>query len=111
MIFGFLSSSNFVAADRNYRAIFYRFNSPNSFSSAPWSQAIPVAPRWLRLSDDGTNRKIYYSLDGIHWIEMFSESRTNFITPDEVGFALNGQDSGATGEGKAAIHLLSWEEG
>lgn len=43
-------------------------------------------PFWMRLSDDGTDRKVWWSPDGFLWVELFSELRTTFLTPDQVGF-------------------------
>ena len=41
---------------------------------------------WLRIYDDNTNRNFYFSTDGIVFNAVFQESRTNYFTPDTIGF-------------------------
>jgi hypothetical protein len=48
---------------------------------------------WLRLSDDGTNRKYYVSYNGMNWEEIFSVGRTDFCTPNQVGFYIDDNNS------------------
>lgn len=62
---------------------------------------------WLRIGDDGTNRKCWNSSDGKNWFEYHSVSRTDFITANEVGFFVNINNSTYPGN----ITLLSWKEG
>ncbi len=40
---------------------------------------------FLRVQDNGTNRLLSTSLDGINWTQQFSEGRTTFLTPTDVG--------------------------
>lgn len=44
------------------------------------------APRWLRVRDNGTTRFLEYSYNGVDWIEHFSVGRTDYLTPDQVGW-------------------------
>ena len=60
----------------------------------------------MQLEDNNTNRLWKYSADGLHWIQVYSESRTSFITPDEIGFYV--EESGNAYS--AAMTLLSWVE-
>lgn len=60
----------------------------------------------LRVSDDGVNRKEYFSYDSRNFIEIHSVARTNFITADQVGFYV--APKGVTWP--AALTLLSWTE-
>jgi hypothetical protein len=51
---------------------------------------------WIRGTDDGTNRSIWYSSDGNNFQRIHSVTRTTSITPNEVGiytgnFATSGQ--------------------
>jgi hypothetical protein len=39
---------------------------------------------WLRISDDGTTRKAYVSADGENWVQIYSESRTTYLTGDQI---------------------------
>lgn len=55
---------------------------------------------FIRLEDDGsTNRKYHFSINGINWLEVHSESRTLFFTPDEVVFGVLNNSSINTGIG------------
>ena len=66
----------------------------------------PQWPTWLRLEDDGVNRKAYVSNDGTNWLLVHTVGRTDFLTADEVGFAVQ---SGGAGY-PAGIKILSWVE-
>lgn len=44
---------------------------------------------FLRITDNGTNRITYYSLDGYYWVQINSYVRTDFLTPDQVGIFVN----------------------
>jgi hypothetical protein len=63
-----------------------------------------VPPRFFQLEDDATNRIWRLSSDGYHWLTGHSVGRTDWITPDRVGFFANSinasHDCGAL--------LLSW---
>jgi hypothetical protein len=61
-------------------------------------------PLWLRLTDDGTNRIMSYSIDGgVSWWERHSVARTDFLTADELGWGVDGQGGGF------AAQLNSWD--
>lgn len=61
---------------------------------------------WLRLTDDGTNRVASYSGDGVNWLQMYSVARTDFITPNQVGFLV----SCGSASSQVALRLMSWKE-
>jgi hypothetical protein len=61
---------------------------------------------WLRISDDGTNRKAWISRDGFTWTEVYSVSRTDYHTPDQICYAAG---NGTNGYGVGAT-LLHWLE-
>ncbi|HYE72638.1 MAG TPA: hypothetical protein VEF04_04870 [Blastocatellia bacterium] len=61
---------------------------------------------WLRINDDGSNRKCSVSFDGRNFVEIHSVGRTDFITANEVGFEINVNNSTYA----AAVTLLSWKE-
>ncbi|WP_234744903.1 hypothetical protein [Burkholderia sp. WTPI3] len=82
------------------------FNSPTSWNGFQGSQyAMTFWPDWHRIRDDGTNRYYDVSPDGVTWVNMYSFSRTTFLTPDQVGFFAdpNGQ--------AIAVSLFSWYAG
>jgi len=61
---------------------------------------------FLRITDDGTNRTSSWSLDGQHFHEYNSVSRTDFLTADQVLFGA----CSLNGTYPAGMTLLSWEE-
>lgn len=98
---GYISSNNF--------ALCQDFNSATSFAASNYqitgageSGFGPV--RWIRYSDNGTNRTWALSPDGITWVTALTEGRTTFLTADQIGFYLNAYDA------NAAITILHWAE-
>ncbi len=61
---------------------------------------------FLQITDDGTNRIVSVSVDGINWIPLHSVGRTDFLTADQVMF---GVDNYGGSSGSYAV-LLSWIE-
>ena len=53
-----------------------------------WGLPTPLPWVYLRYNDDGTNVQYSYSLDGIVFRQLLSESRTAFLTPAQVGLGL-----------------------
>lgn len=74
----------------NYGLHLGKWSSATAFSAAYLNamstNLLQVLPRWIRIRDDGTNRIYEYSIDNIDWNTVFSVSRTDFITPDRVGW-------------------------
>jgi hypothetical protein len=65
-----------------------------------------VAPiLWLKIEDDGTNRKCYYGYDRSHFIEHHSVGRTDFLTGDEFFVGLRQQG----GTQRSAVLVVSYE--
>lgn len=60
---------------------------------------------FLRIQDNGTNRLYSYSHDGYNFIQLYSETRTTFLTADELGFFA--YDANATYD--CGVTLLSWD--
>lgn len=72
-----------------------KWTSPTAYS-AEYGSAVVLSqipggrmPNWFRFREDGTNRYLEYSLDGVDWMTHSSASRTDFITPDRVGWGFN----------------------
>lgn len=66
---------------------------------------------WLRVHDDKTNRIWSYSIDGVTFIDFFSETRTSFLTATQVGFGGFNDNKGVDGWPTGATQLfecLSW---
>jgi hypothetical protein len=83
----------------------YRWNSISSFNSDYNAVPVPALgarPCWLQFRDDGTNRNLEYSLNGIDFITQYTIGRTDFITPDRAAWG------GLTGGAKEFCRLWSW---
>jgi hypothetical protein len=85
----------------------YKWNSATSFSSS-YRTGVPTwgINNWFQVSDDGTSRICRVSADGFNWKQFDSQTRTDFLTADQVGFAV--ATDGASGW--AALTLDSWKE-
>ena len=94
-----------------------KFTTPTSFS-ANYTLSWPISSyrdhfafgaAWVQLIDDNTNRKIRVSADGYNWQTILSVLRTDFLTPNQVGFFVDPDPS--TGSGyETSTTLLSWKE-
>lgn len=63
-------------------------------------------PRWFRIADDGVNRTFSISMTGFDFSPLYSVSRTTFLTPNQVGYFVDG----GTSTYKPKMRLLSWKE-
>jgi len=95
------STNHFLALDK--------WDSATSFNGTYFETGAPAAFLlkpivWLRMTDDGTNRKASISDNGQTWIEVHSVGRTNFMTADEVGFFINPETTALN------LTLLHWKE-
>lgn len=61
---------------------------------------------WFRIQDDNTNRMLQISNDGRHFFTLHSVGRTDFITPNEIGFFGN-CDNATHNNG---MTVLSWKQ-
>jgi hypothetical protein len=84
-----------------------KYSSPTAFNSSGVSR-IPwlASRRWFKLADDGTSLTFSISGDGIQWLQVWQEARTTFLTPDQVGFAV---ECDGTGGSALLASLLSWQ--
>lgn len=104
---GYFNSSPSGSVDTTVFVI-YKWTSPTAFSAAyltSWGQ-VPTGLIWLGIEDNGTDRKCLWSMDGYTWFTLHTVSRTDFLTPTEIGFALNTSASGSDG----SLSLLHWAE-
>lgn len=84
-----------------------KYFTPTSFSANYTVQRVqPSATWWLRLTDDGTNRIVSWSPDGLNFIQINSVSRTDFLTANQVGFYADSN----TSNNPLWISLLSWTQ-
>lgn len=61
---------------------------------------------FLRIADDGANRICSYSSDFVNWQVFHTIGRTDYLTADEVGFAVNAENATFG----AGITLISWQQ-
>lgn len=68
-----------------------KYTNATTYSATYGSTAMRVTGpvRWLRIVDDNTNRKTSVSVDGTNWMQIHTVGRTDFITPDQIGYYLN----------------------
>lgn len=88
-----------------------KWTNPTTFSATAAQSTMNVlftgsGGYYLRMVDDGTNRKTYLSVDGINWFLSFSETRTTFMTADQVGFFVDAGNA----SNPAFLWLMSWLE-
>ena len=89
-----------------------KWNNPSSFNSVydgGLTVLPPDRPLWFRLQDNGTYRIGYFSFDGVYWHQIPSTNvtRTDFITPNQVGFGVNTSNNNPGTD--PAVWLLGWE--
>lgn len=84
-------------------------DSPTVFNSTYQALNIDASAKfnWMRIKDDNTNRIFYLSVDGNNWIQIYSVGRTDFITPDQIGYFVDANNS-TTPNIDAGLLLLSW---
>lgn len=69
----------------------------------------PKAPNWFRIVDDSTDRIYQFSADGTHWLEYHRVSRTDFITPDQVGFMVNNDNAFPFTTSRSGIKVVHFD--
>lgn len=83
------------------------YNSPTSFSASFFTALTANFPfLYFRMSDDGTNRSVAVSMNGDDWLVLWSNVRTTFITPDQIGFYGDNNNASAN---PILPTFLSWE--
>jgi hypothetical protein len=84
-------------------------NSPTSNQSFTLQRNFDIGnsiPAFVKIVDDGTNRKYYISPDPYRFpLEYYSVGRTSFCTADEIGFHVN------TYNQPQACHWIHYSEG
>lgn len=116
---GFRQSSDgklhLLMLDQNPSGSLYsiKFTDPTTFSATYTSATyaslnINMRPpiNWLRITDDNTNRKCWWSVDGFTWVEFHSIGRTDFLTANEILFFVNSADASIA----TSIRLHSWKQ-
>jgi len=91
----------------NVQLIGEKQTSPSNFSASYFEAYVPYLghPVWLRIKDDGTNRTLHYSMDGLNFEQIHSAGRTDWITPDRIGYFVDCNSTNVA----VGMTLLSWE--
>jgi len=87
-----------------------KFASPTASSTTfltarDWSGGSGVV--WFQIEDNNTNLIFRLSADGVNFLTFGQEARLTFLTPDEIGFAVN-NFGGANIE--SMVTLVAWDE-
>ncbi len=87
---------------QNARITSSHWTNETTFSAVLYTFDVPQ-PRYLRIADNGTNRIVSRSGDGVHFVTAYSQTRTTFLTADEVGIYANSSNNTS-----AACSFISW---
>jgi hypothetical protein len=83
-----------------------KYTDPTTFSANYLGETrVSYPTSWLRITDDGTDRKCYWSSNGQFWLLMHTVGRTDYLTADQVLFGVQ-----ANTFYPIAMTLLSWKE-
>jgi hypothetical protein len=88
------------------------WNSSSSYSAGSMSTNLSPgsgSKLWLRITDDGTNRKFYHSVNGKDFFLFGSEASNTTITPDEVGIGFYYNTGGVSGSGPAIFTISDFK--
>jgi len=76
----------------NWKIEGFKFTNPTTYSGATYYsyEFMPMGGLiWLRIADNGTNRITSISSDGQNWTDIHSVGRTDYLTADEIGIAVD----------------------
>lgn len=107
---GKLESLLFRVTSGGYGLRVWRYDGPEAWSSELYtaSAGMYMSPIvWMKISDDGTYRSYAVSLDGLHWADVYSVSRTAYLVANEVGMFV---DSNYDGNNIPRAFYVSWKE-
>lgn len=101
-------------ASSNIQVALNYWNSATSLSSSAGSSPVFCASDsiFLKIENDGTNLKFHVSCDGVNWLQVFSKSKTDFMTsgPNRVGLGIY-QQSASSGLPNIIGHIAHWSKG
>jgi len=84
------------------------FNAAYTLSPLnPLAELFRSGLMWLRIQDDNTNRIFQASANGFSWFTLLSALRTDFITPNQIGYYV---ESGQGTTVDVGLDLYSWTE-
>jgi hypothetical protein len=85
------------------------YSSPTGFNTSYYQNGYLQLSGFgcIQATDNATNRLFSYSVDGTNFVQVFSQSDTTYITPNQIGFFLN-PSSSAGGTSTATLNVLSY---
>lgn len=81
---GYAASNWKIESYKFTNATTYAGSTYFSYNYMPYGGLI-----WLRIGDDGADRKTWVSQDGQNWVLVHSVTRTDHLTADEIGIAVD----------------------
>lgn len=84
-----------------------KFPTATSASILYQATKYPGLLQWFRITDDGTNRILSISSDGLNWLVQHTIGRTDYLTANQVGFYVSKQNL-ATPNFSVISRLVSW---
>lgn len=100
--------SSALAGITRIETYIYQWSNNTTFVSSPSSLSnfFPNDIVWFKIQDNGTNRIYSVGTTKYNFTQIYSETRTNFITPNEVGMYVNQVSS----DYQASCTFLHFEE-
>jgi hypothetical protein len=98
----------FIAGTSRYRVDHYDSDVFQSgINSFVRFEPSPTGIVWFKLVDDNVNLEMWYSNDGVHWVQTFTQARATQLgaAPDQVGMTINNISSQI-----GFVQLLAWQE-
>lgn len=85
---GGVTWSGTATANQSLHLHLDKYNSATSYNSSYIQKGYSQfgALHWMRLVDTNTNREYYLSGDGYTWSKVGTIGRTDYITPNQIGF-------------------------
>ena len=84
-----ISNSDFQINGSNYSSVTARSGAVAGWPGSGTNYQFASNLIWLKYVDDNANRVISFSADGYTWAQMVSLSRTDYLTPDQIGIFVN----------------------
>lgn len=108
----FSGSTSYASQTVPWASTVNHLASPTSFTAQHFSRRclVNMMPVFLRISDDGVDRKYLVSSDGLSWGEIYTEGRTTDMTANEIGWFLNNNVAAGSTAFDSRVRLISWNE-
>ena len=83
--------SGVSAASRFLRSA--KLTNATTFSAEYQSHQVYEPMNWFKIEDNGSNRICSISPDGLNWFAYHTVTRTDFLTADQFGFCVAGENA------------------